>query len=183
MALAAILLVTLFLYAYPLAGAALGFGLPFAAMVLMAGMFLAINLRWTLWHGGRPLFFSIADIGFFLCAGAFAVYGFAYVSDYGWNLPYVLIGLGIIAMFRVGFIEFEAWWLGIVLCTILGLVFGAYIRLTLSEPEWFFDFAASLLLLTGIVLLFAGSTLSLVASGDGSRREGWPGPCEGQASV
>jgi len=173
--LAAILLVTLFLFAYPLVSAALAVGLPFAAMLLMAGMFLAINLRWTLWHGGRPLFFSIADTGFFLCAGAFAVYGFAYVSDSGWNLPYVLIGLGIIAMFRVGFIEFEAWWLGIVLCLLLGLVFGAYVRLTLLEPEWFFDFGASLFLLTGVVLLLAGSTLSLVASGEGSRRERWPG--------
>ena len=170
----AILLVMLFLFAYPLVSAALAFGLPFVAMGLMASMLLAINLRWSLWHGGRPLFFSIADIGFLFCLAAFAVYGFAYVSDYGWNLPYVLIGLGIVGIFRVCFIEFEAWWLGVVLCVILGLVFGAYMRLTLFEPAWFFDFGASLLLLTGLVLLLAGSVLSLTASGEASRRETWP---------
>jgi hypothetical protein len=171
---AGIVLVMLFLFAYPLVSGALAFALPFATMAVMASMFLGMNLRWSLSEGGRPLFFSIADFGFLLCAGAFAVYGFAYVSDYGWNLPYVLIGLGIIAMFRVGFIEFEAWWLGIVLCALLGLVFGAYVRLTLFEPAWFFDFSASLLLLTGILLLLGGSVLLLLEGPGGSRRETWP---------
>jgi hypothetical protein len=174
-ALGTIALVMLFLFAYPLVSAALGLALPFIAMAVMASMFLAINLRWSLWHGGRPLFFSIADIGFLVCLAAFALYGFAYVSDYGWNVLFVLLGFGILGMFRVAFIEFEAWWLGIVLCAILGLVFGAYIRLTLFEPEWFFDFGASLLLLTGLVLLLAGSVLSLLASAEASRREAWPG--------
>lgn len=174
-AIASICLVMLLLFAFPMVSGWIGFALPFLALGLFAAMLLGMNIRWRLWQGSRPLFFSIADIGFLLCFGAFGLYSFAYISDAWTNLPYVLIGFAIVAVFRVAFLEFEAWWLGILLCGVLAMVFGAYIAFTLGEPAWFFDFSAALLLLWGIVLLLGGSILALLESPSRSRRELWPG--------
>jgi hypothetical protein len=174
-ALAAILLVTVLLFAFPWVSGWIAFALPFLTIGFMTSMALAMNLRWTLWHGRRPLFFSIADLGFLLCFGAFAVYGLAYVADAWTNLPYVLVAFVLTALVRVAYLEFEAWWLGILLCGGLALVFGPFVAWTVSEPEWFFDFSASLLLVTGIILILAGSTLSLLESPRSPGREQWPG--------
>lgn len=158
------------LFAYPLLSAAIGVALPIMTGAAMTYLAFVTNLRWSLWHGKRPFFFGIADLGFVLCMASFLTYG---VADFiaSWDaLIYLTFGLVFLGICRVLFIEYEAWILGLIFSVVMLAVFGAYIRDVIVHPEWFFDFMTALLLSTGLALVLAGSAASYFESRRGKTR-------------
>jgi hypothetical protein len=158
------------LIAMPELTAALAIALPVLVVAILGVMAFAANLRWSLWHGRRPVYFAVADYGFFACLAAFVFYGTANVFVRWDSLVWLVGGVLILALIRVVLLEFEAWLVGLAFSGLLVVVLGPYVRFTLVHPEWFFDFTAALLLLAGVVLLTAGSTGLLLESRRGRAR-------------
>jgi hypothetical protein len=158
---------TILLFSTPWIGAVAGFATPFVALAVWAYVAFMTNLRWSLWDGRRPFFFAAADLGFMLLFAAMLLYCVATFWDSLQFLPHVLIGLVIFSLFRVAFIEFEAWLFGMLLSVVLAVFFGPYVLFVVTEPEWFLDFITAILLTAGIGLILIGSSFSLRESARG----------------
>jgi hypothetical protein len=123
-----------------------------------------MNLRLSMWHGRRPFYFSVADLGFLGCFVSFAIYAFANVQVSAHMIGYVSGGVLFIALIRFVYMEFEAWIAGLAFAGLLLLITGRYILFTLVHPEWFFDFLASLSIVVSLALIVIGSCMSLKES-------------------
>jgi hypothetical protein len=158
---------TILLFSTPWIGAVAGFATPFVALAVWAYVAFMTNLRWSLWDGRRPFFFAAADLGFMLLFAAMLLYCVATFWASLQFLPHILIGLVIFSLFRVAFIEFEAWLFGMLLSVVLAVFFGPYVLFVVTEPEWFLDFITAILLTAGIGLILIGSSFSLRESARG----------------
>jgi hypothetical protein len=158
---------TIVLFSTPWIGAAAGFATPFVALAIWAYVAFMTNLRWSLWDGRRPFFFATADLGFMLVFAGMLLYCFATFWVSLQFLPHVLIGLVIFSLFRLAFLEFEAWLFGILISVVLAVLFGPYILFVVTNPEWFLDFLTAILLTAGMTLILIGSSFSLRESARG----------------
>jgi hypothetical protein len=152
---------TILLFSTPWIGAVAGFATPFVALAAWAYVAFMTNLRWSLWDGRRPFFFAAADLGFMLLFAAMLLYCVATFWVSLQFLPHILIGLVIFSLFRLAFLEFEAWLFGILLGVVLAVLFGRYVLFVITHPEWFLDFVTAILLTAGIGLILIGSGFSL----------------------
>jgi hypothetical protein len=155
---------TILLFSTPWIGAVAGFATPFVALAVWAYVAFMTNLRWSLWNGRRPFFFAAADLGFMLLFAAMLLYCIASFWTSLQFLPHVLIGLVIFSLFRLAFIEFEAWLFGLLLSLVLAVLFGPYVLFVITHPESFLDFVTAILLTAGTGLILIGSAFSLQES-------------------